>query len=71
MNTYSTTDLVSLRQRELRADAAEHRRSIEAQATASAPTATRAAISFKLRQVIATMPTLRVRPTTIRGAQGA
>jgi hypothetical protein len=66
MNTYSTIDLVSLRQRELRADAAEHRRSIEAQATASEPTAaTRAAISFRLRQVIGTLPTLRARPASV------
>ncbi len=70
MNTYSTNDLVSLRQRELRADAAEHRRSIEAQATVLEPaTATRAAISFRLRHVLGTLPTLRARP--VSAARGA
>jgi hypothetical protein len=66
MNTYTTTDLVSLRQRELRAQAAEHRRSIESQAVASEPTTTRVAIAFKLRQVIGTLPTLRM-PSPVAG----
>jgi hypothetical protein len=68
MNTYTTTDLVTLRQRELRAQAADHRRSIEARAAATQPEQpARAAITFRLRQVIGTLPSFRVNPVSMAG----